>query len=221
MSKLFRPLTLTASCALVVVHLGCSSDDPPRPAAEDSGALPDEGAADVSNDGATIDGGSDVATDGGLVSARPYDAKVPSGYDKTKPTPLVILLHGYGASGAIQEGYFKLGAVADEKTFLLATPDGTLDGSGKRFWDASDACCNFTKTKVDDVAYVAAIIDDMSAKYNVDPKRVYLVGHSNGGFMSHRAACELSPRIAAIVSLAGAQWKNAAKCAPTSPVSIL
>jgi polyhydroxybutyrate depolymerase len=68
---------------------------------------------------------------------------------------------------------------------------------------------------------VDAIIEDMSKKYNVDPKRVYLVGHSNGGFMSHRTACDLSPRIAAIVSLAGAVWKDASKCKPTSPVSIL
>jgi polyhydroxybutyrate depolymerase len=167
------------------------------------------------------DGGTDAPSAPPLVEARPYQLKVPSGYDASKATPLVILLHGYGASGLFQNGYFGLSAAADAKGFLLAYPDGTQDKSGKRFWNATDACCNFDKKDVDDVAYIGQIIDDVSARYNVDPKRVYLIGHSNGSFMSHRAACELSPRIAAIAGLAGAMWKDASKCKPASPVAVL
>lgn len=217
-------LLVSVSCVLSIASSGCSSSDAATPGdtTQDTGSvIADDGGTDATESDAAVDVAPDVASDGALVAARPYDAKVPSGYDAKKPTPLVILLHGYSATGALQESYFKLGAVADAKTFLLATPDGTLDSSGKRFWNATDACCNFGAVKVDDVAYVSAIIDDMSKKYNVDPKRVYLVGHSNGGFMSHRAACDLSPRIAAIVSLAGAQWKDPSKCKPTSPVSVL
>ncbi|MEO8876252.1 MAG: alpha/beta fold hydrolase [Polyangiaceae bacterium] len=190
-----------------------------------------------SNDGAgagaaTSDAGAgagDSATnrgDGGgsssaLVAARPYNFKVPSGYDKTKATPLVILLHGYGASGVEQEAYFQLGPQADADTFLYAYPDGTLDSSGKRYWNADDACCAFLGPKVDDVAYVNAIIDDVESKYNVDTKRVFVIGHSNGAFMSHRLACDSSDRIAAIVSLAGAVWNDPSECTPSSKISVL
>ena len=53
---------------------------------------------------------------------------------------------------------------------------------------------------------VDAILADVKAKYNVDPKRVFVIGHSNGGFMSHRLACDRASDVAAIVSLAGATW---------------
>ena len=69
--------------------------------------------------------------------------------------------------------------------------------------------------------YLTAILDDAAIKVRVDPKRVYFVGHSNGGFMSHRMACDKSERVAAIVSLAGANWKTLSKCNPTDKVSVL
>ena len=193
---------------VVLFAIGCGSASP-------SGN--DGGAVDFAATPSSSDGGSD----GGLVAARPYNFHVPTGYDKSKPTPLVILLHGYSASGAVQEAYFKLTPVSDAHTFLYAYPDGTIDSSGNRFWNATDACCNFFGSPVDDVAYLNAIIDDVERKYNVDTKRVYLVGHSNGGFMSHRMACDASPRIAALVALAGDNWKDMSKCNPTSPVAAL
>jgi polyhydroxybutyrate depolymerase len=171
--------------------------------------------------GACSGRGAKKADAGSLVGSRPYGFKVPTGYDPSKPTPLVILLHGYGSTGVGQESYFQLAPVADEQTFLYAFPDGTVDPAGRQFWNADDACCNFFGSSVDDVAYVNAIIDDVSSKYTVDPKRIFVVGHSNGAFMSHRLACDLSNRIAAIATLAGAVWNDASKCNPTSPVSVL
>jgi polyhydroxybutyrate depolymerase len=156
-----------------------------------------------------------------LIVARPYDSVIPDSYDASKPTPLVILLHGYATGGLAEEALFQLTPGAQEHGFLYAYPDGTPDSSNHRFWNATDACCNFDHVDVDDVAYVNAIIDDMSAQYNVDPKRIFLIGHSNGGFMSHRFACDRTPRVAAIVSLAGAEWKDPARCVPTDTVSVL
>ena len=155
-----------------------------------------------------------------IVAARPYGLAVPSKYDASKPAPLIVLLHGYGASGEVQAAYLNLLPTADARGFFLAYPDGTLDKSGSRFWNATDACCGDDKT-IDDVGYIDAIIDDVSAKYHVDPKRVFLMGHSNGGFMSHRYACERASRVAAIVSLAGAMWNDPTRCTPSQHVAVL
>ena len=152
---------------------------------------------------------------------RPYGLKVPAGYDAGHPAPLVVLLHGYGADGAKQAAYFRLTEEADKAGFLLATPDGTRDRVGRRFWNATDACCDWFQTGVDDVGYIDTMIDEITAKYAVDPDRVFVVGHSNGAFMAHRYACDRSNRVAAIVTLAGMQWKDQSHCQAGSPVSVL
>ena len=61
----------------------------------------------------------------------------------------------------------------------------------------------------------------MSAHYRVDAKRVFVMGLSNGGFMSHRYACDRAGRVAAIVSQAGAIWGDTARCKPSEPVAVL
>lgn len=134
------------------------------------------------------------------------DVQVPASYTIDDATPLVILLHGYGSSGARQNAYMKFGELVDSHGFLLVYPDGSQEDSDRRrrFWNASRACCNFTGSTIDDSGYVRAIIDEMKSLFNVDEDRVYLIGHSNGGFMSFRAAHEHSDVIAAIASLAGA-----------------
>ncbi len=188
-------------------------------AGADGGSLPDGGS--VGDGGSGSDGGSLADGEATLIAQRPYPLHVPAGYDPHQPTPLVIMLHGYGANAAGEEAYFKLTPVSDAQTFLYAMPNGTVDAAGHRFWNATDTCCDFFHTGVDDVAYVNAIIDDVQARFNLDPKRVYVVGHSNGAFLAQRLACDLSTRIAAIVSLAGAQWKDQRHCRPTEPVAAL
>jgi polyhydroxybutyrate depolymerase len=135
--------------------------------------------------------------------------------------PLVVFLHGYGATGAAMVRAIGLEPVADAHGFALAYPDGTVDSRGRRFWNATDACCDFDRTGVDDVGYVRWLLDDVARKVPVDSKRVYVFGHSNGGFFAQRLACDLSSRVAAAVSMAGAARKDPARCAPTEPVSVL
>jgi polyhydroxybutyrate depolymerase len=133
----------------------------------------------------------------------------------------VILLHGYSASGSIQDLYFGMTAVSDKRGFLYAFPDGLIDTSSKRYWNATDACCDLGGTNVDDSTYISSLITQIQARYTVDAKRIFLVGHSNGGFMSYRMACDHSDQVAAIASLAGAMLADVAKCAAKSPVSVL
>lgn len=151
---------------------------------------------------------------------RPVTVVVPSSYEGA-PTPLVVLLHGYGASATLQDIYFGLSGLAESRGFLLALPDGTLDTSGRRFWNAGDACCDFGEVEVDDVGYLTSVLDELEAAYAVDPKRVFFIGHSNGGFMSFRMACDLAGRVAAVASLAGAMPLDPSACAPSEPVSVL
>ncbi len=152
--------------------------------------------------------------------SRPFEVFVPSSYDAATPMPLVILLHGYSADGATQETYFQLQPLAEERGFLYVHPDGTVNPLGKHFWNATPACCGF-RDNVDDVGYITGIIDQVSATYRVDAKRVFVLGHSNGGFMSHRMACDVADRVAAIVSLAGATFDDPSDCRPVEPVSVL
>ena len=152
----------------------------------------------------------------GAVSVRVPDAPAPP-----EGRPLIVLLHGYGASGFFQELYLQLSGLAAERGFLYATPDGTLNPEGKRFWNATDACCDFYGSGVDDVGYLTGLIDAIDARFGVDPRRVHLFGHSNGGFMAYRMACSAAGRLTSAVSLAGATYFDPADCSPSRPVRIL
>ena len=152
---------------------------------------------------------------------RPVTVRVPPSLDKTRPAPLLIVLHGYTGSGSGQEEYFGLQREAEQRGFVTAYPDGTKDSRGDRFWNATDACCNFDRSDIDDVGYLDGLITAIEAAVAVDPQRIYVVGHSNGGFMSYRLACTHADRIAAIVSLAGATFAKSSDCRPANPVAVL
>jgi polyhydroxybutyrate depolymerase len=214
---------------LVALVLGCSSSSKPTGAAQSpdasTGGTDAAGSADVSSpsDAGPSDASSlDAAA---IVAARPYQLHVPSGYSASQATPLLVMFHGYGASGSLEEAYMQLTQTSDAHGFLYAYSDGTVDqppdgAPGNRFWNATNACCNFYDSGVNDVQYFDAIVADVQSKYNVDPKRIFVVGHSNGGFMSHRLACDRTSTVAAIFSLAGAQWYDLGRCTPSGTVSV-
>ena len=172
---------------------------------------------------------ADAGGDAGVVGAfdpvpfggsRPVNLYVPSAYTGA-PLPLVILLHGYSATGGEEDLYLNMKATAEAKSVFYMHPDGTLDGSGNRFWNATDACCDFAKTGVDDSGYLAGLVAEIESRYAIDEKRVYFVGHSNGGFMSYRMACDHADVVTGIMSLAGAMWLDTSKCKPVNPVTVL
>lgn len=165
---------------------------------------------------------------GGIATAQTVDAgrgalplTVPSSYTDSAAAPLIILLHTYGRTGAVQDEYMGLSSLADAYGFIMVAPNGTpSSGDGNpQFWDSSDACCNWEDPALDDSAYLAGLIAAVKAKYRIDDKRVYILGHSNGAFMSYRLAHDHSGTIAAIASLAGAD--ASASDAPPYPVHVL
>ena len=156
-----------------------------------------------------------------LGGERPAAYFMPFDYDGATPVPMIISLHGYGNNATAFEAYFQLGAVTKTSGVLLVVPQGTTNPGGSNFWNATDACCNGYNSPVDDVAYLSGLIEEAQLYFNVDPKRVYLVGHSNGGFMSYRMACDRSDLIAGIVNFAGATWNDPANCGDPDPVAVL
>ena len=184
-------------------------------AAPDSASVADTRVDETGEAGATSD-----FTVGG---ARPTTVIVPPSLGAFTPAPVLILLHGYSATGAIQDSYMGLASEAAAHGILYTHPDGTVDSSGNLYWNATDACCagSATGTPPDDVAYITGLVDEIATHHAIDRKRVFLLGHSNGGFMSHRLACDSADTFAAIVSLAGATWNDASKCKPSQPVSVL
>ncbi len=161
----------------------------------------------------------------GMVSVqlgdRPFELYVPTSYDSAQPVPLLIGLHGYTSYSAELENYFGIVDQAEQRGFLYALPDGTEDRRGDQFWNATNACCDIYGSGVDDSAYLSQVIETVKGSYSVDADRIFLIGHSNGGYMSHRMACDHADQITAIASLAGIVWSDPARCTPSRPVSVL
>lgn len=143
------------------------------------------------------------------------------------PVPLVIMLHGGGgnAENAVQMSDF--GRLAARERFVVVYPNGTV-GRGNllgRFaqernvlltWNAGHCCASAMGNKVDDVGFIAAIIDALTASGRVDAARVYVTGMSNGAMMTHRLGRELSRKIAAIAPVVGAVFGD--EPPPQAPV---
>lgn len=158
----------------------------------------------------------DTIESGGL--ERNYRLYIPTAYDGSTPVPLVLNLHGYSSDAFGQDLYANFRVIADTANFIIVLPNGTLDGLGLRYWN----CFIQTGIGVDDVAFLSELIDTISANYNIDANRVYSTGMSNGGFMSHTLACELSNKIAAIASVAGSiDEDRLPACDPQHPMPVM
>jgi polyhydroxybutyrate depolymerase len=156
---------------------------------------------------------------------RPYELYVPASVRAARSAdagaPVIVALHGFGGDGSGLVAYFHLKAVADAHGALVVAPPGSRNPDGSSYWNAGGACCDLYDERPDDVAYLDAVLDDVAARYAVDEGRVYVVGHSNGGFMAYWYACKRSERVAAIVSLAGEALSDTAACTPKAPVAVL
>jgi polyhydroxybutyrate depolymerase len=205
---------LVVSLGVVACSAGSTASPPASPAAT-TGLAPTAISSPTPDSSSSLEPGQIIVGRDRLATVRLTSAV------GDEPAPLVIVLHGYSASPAEQAEYFGLDSYAADVGVVVAYPEGTRDRDGNRFWNATDVCCDFHGSDVDDVAYLVGLVDEISRATPIDEKRVYLLGHSNGGFMSYRMACEEAGLFAAIVSLAGATYDDVADCAPSEPVAIL
>lgn len=163
--------------------------------------------------------------DGSLVTAdgrtRTYHVYAPGDLDPAG-APLLVALHGGTGSGSQFESRSGFDDLAELYGFVVVYPDGIGTGpteSDNRTWNARLCCGAAARKGVDDVAFVDQLIDVMEQTYAIDPKSVFAAGHSNGGFMAYRLACELSDRIVAVGLQAGGLGVET--CSPSQPVSLL
>jgi polyhydroxybutyrate depolymerase len=137
---------------------------------------------------------------------RHYVVRVPRVLTQTSdPVPVVLVLHGGGGNAANAESMTGFTRLVERERILVVYPEGT-GGRPDRLltWNAGHCCSYAMDNRVDDVGFIAALLDTLAARYPVDPARIYATGMSNGAMMAHRLGRELSHRLAAIGPVVGA-----------------
>jgi polyhydroxybutyrate depolymerase len=147
---------------------------------------------------------------------RKANVHVPASYDPTKRTPLVINLHGRTSNATQQAWLSHANAKSDAAGFVVIHPEAWGSPTS---WNAGGGCCDpAAANNIDDSGFVKAVLDKAEAELCVDTSRVYVMGLSNGGYLAHRMACELTDRIAATGAVAG--LLQLSTCAPTRPMPV-
>src|SRR5579871_1074783 len=155
---------------------------------------------------------------------RTYRLYVPRTFDP-EHSALIIGLHGRGPGGpgSAMEQYSQLDAKADREGFAVAYLDGLVDSSGTFNWNYYYDF--FFKSGPDDVGFVRSVIDRLKQQLRPNPRRIYVVGTSAGGFMAQRVGVELSDRVAAIGVVEGELYllspSHPSIPNPVAPISVL
>jgi polyhydroxybutyrate depolymerase len=141
---------------------------------------------------------------------------VPATYDPTQPTALVINLHGRTSNASQQAWLSHATTKSNTEGFVVIHPEAWGSPTS---WNAGGGCCDpAAANNIDDSGFIRALLDEANAKLCVDPARVFVMGLSNGGYLAHRVACEMTDRISAIGAVAG--LLQLPTCAPTRPMPV-
>ncbi|MBV1774693.1 prolyl oligopeptidase family serine peptidase [Burkholderiaceae bacterium DAT-1] len=154
---------------------------------------------------------------------RTYRLHVPRGYQPHHAAPLVLALHGGGGSASYMADDANYGLISksEQSGFVVAFPNGYSKLPGGKFatWNAGGCCGDARDRQIDDVAFLKAVVADIKSQLAIDARRVYAIGMSNGGMMSHRLACDAPEVFRAIASVAGTE--ATVSCQPRQSVSVL
>ena len=150
-------------------------------------------------------------TSGG--TEREYRLIVPKGYSakQKKSVPLVLMLHGRTGNGKnASSAYYGWSTLAKKEKFFAVFPTALGNPtSWKGAWRGRPT---------EDSVFLDELIDHLLETFKIDPDRVFMTGHSSGGFMSFSFAQTHSEKIAAIGPVAGLLVGGAK---PKTPVSLI
>ena len=159
---------------------------------------------------------------------RTYLVHIPPGYSPQTPLPLVVVVHGAFDTAKGMEKFSNFSRLSDSENFIVLYPNGFGLLGFLQHWNAGHCCGKAADDKLDDVGYVAAAIEDVGTRLNIDRNRIYLVGFSNGGMLAYRFAAEKGDLLAAVAPLAASiggrpteeapEWRIPV---PVKPLSVL
>lgn len=210
---------------LLFVAAGCGDSDAEGTSAADGGTTNDASG----QDGAVApDGGepSNEACVDGWLEAGDYEfalthAGVEYGYRLHVPTdyagtaaPLVVNFHGFTSNAAEQQIFSAMNPDADARGIVVAYPNGP-----NASWNGGTCCGQAAMDDRDDVGFVRAMVAEIERTLCIDATRIYATGMSNGGFLSHRLACEAADLFAAVAPVDGVI--GVATCTPERPISVI
>jgi polyhydroxybutyrate depolymerase len=147
---------------------------------------------------------------GGLL--RLYRAHVPERIGSA--APLVLMLHGTGGNAIGSLRRYGWIPVSDAEGFVVVAPQATLRDPDKPYsfqanptqWNTGSGRGFAAERAIDDVGYIAAVIEDAQRRWSIETRKVFITGFSNGASMTFRLGVELSDRIAAIAPMLGHCW---------------
>lgn len=158
---------------------------------------------------------------------REYFVHVPARYNPLQPTPVVFMLHGRGGTG---EKFYDISGwkeTGESNNILTVFPSSWVnrciidDGAqvlGQSRWNSwGFTFCDAADRARNDLKFLGQIIDDLRMRFNVDTRRVYFVGFSNGGEMVSRSSIDLGDRLAGVIANAGVMGALNTKYTPRRP----
>ena len=148
---------------------------------------------------------------------RTFKVHIPPSYSSQSATPLVLNFHGRGGTAFDHEDFSVFSTKADEAGFIVVYPQAT---GSPTTWQDLPFNSEYSDTEVNEVLFVRDLIEHLESELNIDPQRIYAVGMSNGGGMTHRLACDMADKFAAIAPVAGAfyLWDD---CQPSQPIPVV
>ena len=153
--------------------------------------------------------------------SREYLVHVPRSY-RGAPTPMLIALHGGGGDADFQanDAKYKMISKSEQAGFIAVFPNGysRFPSGILATWNAGTCCGKAQENGTDDVGFIRAMIARVEGQANIDKRRIFATGMSNGAMLSWRLACE-APEIRAIAPVAGTD--NMSACKQPRPVPVI
>lgn len=154
---------------------------------------------------------------------RYYMVHVPKKYNPQTSSSLLFAIHGGGGNMKIQanDEYYKQISKSEETGSITVFPNGYSKFKSGSFatWNAGHCCGDARDKNLDEISFFKTMVKNLSSQLNIDPKKIYATGMSNGGMMAYRLACEMTDTFSAIASVTGTD--NTKNCSPSRPISIL